>query len=86
MVEFQTVDLDVAGSNPVIHPLEGYRNWQIERRDIRASNAFVAQLDRATDFESVGRRFDSCGTQISIGRPFGAKTWAASSAGRAADS
>ena len=28
-----------------------------------AWNAFVAQLDRATDFESVGRRFESCRTQ-----------------------
>gem|GEM_PF-2732375 len=27
--------------------------------------AFVAQLDRATDFESVGRRFESCRTQSS---------------------
>ena len=37
----------------------------------------VAQLDRAPDFESVGRRFESC-------RAY--KIWAVSSAGRAADS
>ena len=30
------------------------------------TSAFVAQLDRATDFESVGRRFDSCRTQFSV--------------------
>ena len=47
-VEYKIVDLVVAGSKPVIHP-------NIE--------AFVAQLDRAPDFESVGRRFESCRTQ-----------------------
>ena len=43
MVEHQIVVLEVAGSNPVIHPY-----------------ASVAQLDRVPDFESVGRRFESC--------------------------
>lgn len=45
MVERQIVVLIVAGSNPVFHP--------------RLTNALVAQLDRVTDFESAGRRFES---------------------------
>ncbi len=45
MVERQIVVLDGAGSNPVTHP-----TW----------HASVAQLDRVPDFESVGRRFESC--------------------------
>ncbi len=36
----------VAGSSPVAHPINPY--------------APIAQLDRAPDFESVGRRFESC--------------------------
>ncbi len=44
MAERQIVVLIVAGSSPVPHPCL----------------AFVAQLDRAPDFESVGRRFESC--------------------------
>ena len=43
LVERQFVVLVVAGSNPVIHP----------------KLAPLAQLDRAPDFESVGRRFES---------------------------
>lgn len=50
MVEFQIVDLAVAGSNPVIHPFS-------------PKHAFVAHVDRATDFESVGSTFESCQTQ-----------------------
>lgn len=46
MVEHQIVDLAVAGSSPVFHPN-------------RVVSALVAQLDRAPDFESVGRRFES---------------------------
>ena len=45
-VERQVVALDAAGSSPVTHPI--------------FFNAPVAQLDRAPDFESVGRRFESC--------------------------
>ena len=45
MAERQIVVLIVAGSSPVPHPCL----------------AFVAQLDRAPDFESVGRRFESSG-------------------------
>ena len=43
-VEPQIVDLVVEGSSPFIHP---------------SNNAPVAQLDRAPDFESVGRGFES---------------------------
>ena len=53
LVEHQIVVLEVAGSSPVTHPIclvaEDY--------------ALVAQLDRAPDFESVGRRFESCRAQ-----------------------
>ena len=45
MVEHQIVDLAVEGSSPFFHPGAGI--------------ALVAQLDRAPDFESVGRRFES---------------------------
>ena len=47
LVERQVVALDAAGSSPVTHP-------------ILFGHAPVAQLDRAPDFESVGRRFESC--------------------------
>ncbi len=46
MVEHQIVDLAVAGSSP-------------SSTLYRVVNALVAQLDRAPDFESVGRRFES---------------------------
>ena len=49
-VEHQIVVLVVAGSSPVTHPTA------IEA----VLHASVAQLDRAPDFESVGRRFESC--------------------------
>ena len=75
MVEHQIVDLVVAGSSPVIHPCELCYT-------VVVNDAFVAQLDRVPDFESVGRRFESCRTQIG----FFTSIWAASSAGRAADS
>ena len=38
----------VVGSSPITHPILTLRH------------APVAQLDRAPDFESVGRRFESC--------------------------
>ena len=47
MVERQIVVLVVEGSNPFVHPFR----------------EFVAQLDRVPDFESVGRRFESCRTR-----------------------
>lgn len=46
------MDLVVVGSKPTRHP---YRYG--------CRHAFVAQLDRATDFESVGRTFEPCRTQ-----------------------
>ena len=45
LVEYWIVAPVVAGSNPVAHPI---------------FFAPVAQLDRVPDFESVGRRFESC--------------------------
>jgi hypothetical protein len=48
LVESWNVAPDVAGSSPVAHPI--YSNYC----------APVAQLDRVPDFESVGRRFESC--------------------------
>ena len=52
-VERQIVDLVVVGSIPTRHPKVHYCNLV---------NAPVAHLDRATDFESVGGRFESCQT------------------------
>jgi hypothetical protein len=48
LVESWNVAPDVAGSSPVAHPI--YFDF----------SAPVAQLDRVPDFESVGRRFESC--------------------------
>ena len=61
VVECQTVDLVVVGSSPITHPSPMYA--ALELGLFLKTDAFVAQLDRATDFESVGRRFDSCRTQ-----------------------
>ena len=55
-VEHQIVDLVVAGSNPVIHPCRRPADTTAAPPD----HAPVAQLDRASDFESAGRRFESC--------------------------
>ncbi len=41
------------------HPPEPDTTFRFRDKNL---NAFVAQLDRATDFESVGRRFESCRT------------------------
>ncbi len=74
MVEHQIVVLVVAGSSPVIHPrAAGSGNAQAFLvRSIRSCLTYVvpsrraprrapvAQLDRASDFESAGRRFESC--------------------------
>ena len=52
MAERQIVDLVVEGSSPFFHP-----------RGVRPSAGLffapVAQLDRASDFESAGRAFES---------------------------
>lgn len=72
-VERQIVDLVVEGSNPFGHPKNPF-------------NAFVAQPDRATDFESVGRTFESCRTQRKTAVSKDGYARAISSAGRATDS
>ena len=46
VVEHRVVAPVVEGSSPFTHPI--------------LNTAPVAQLDRAPDFESVGRRFESC--------------------------
>ena len=51
-VERQIVVLVVVGSNPTTHPLRSLQGF--------AFFAPVAQLDRASDFESAGRTFESC--------------------------
>ena len=58
------MDLAVVGSNPTRHPIP-IRYCVL--RSLVKYNAFVAQLDRATDFESVGCTFDSCRTQFIYG-------------------
>ena len=64
LVEHQVVALVAVGSNPIAHPkpfspvsdgTENRGEW-FGSKDL----APVAQLDRAPDFESVGRRFESC--------------------------
>ncbi len=61
LVEHQVVALRVVGSSPITHPIKPKGHCTI----LIAAMAFiacapVAQLDRAPDFESVGRRFESC--------------------------
>ena len=51
LVERRFVVPNVAGSSPVILPSFNPKRW---------GYAPVAQLDRASDFESAGRRFESC--------------------------
>ena len=49
LVEHWVVAPVAEGSSPFTHPI--YLNFM---------SAPVAQMDRAPDFESVGRRFESC--------------------------
>ncbi len=56
MVEHQIVVLVVEGSSPFIHPFRVPSAYPVL--------ASVAQLDRVPDFESVGRRFESCRTHV----------------------
>ena len=63
VVERQIVDLVVVGSNPITHPFTFMLDAQtfINQSVLGITeNAPVAQLDRATDFESVGRTFEPC--------------------------
>ena len=67
MVERQIVDLVVVGSNPITHPFTFMLDAQtfINQSVLGITeNAPVAQLDRATDFESVGRTFEPCQAHI----------------------
>ncbi len=49
LAEHQVVALGVVGSSPITHPIFSFFQ----------SQAPVAQLDRASDFESAGRGFES---------------------------
>ena len=61
LVEHKVVALVAAGSSPVAHPIFYYRDGCLGRLFfLWTVTAPVAQLDRASDFESAGRRFDSC--------------------------
>ena len=70
MVERQIVDLVVVGSNPITHPFFAfmflYDGTFFKGAFSMAENALVAQLDRATDFESVGRTFEPCRAHTSF--------------------
>jgi hypothetical protein len=52
------VALEAVGSNPIIHPNFVFVPGGSQRESV--SRAPVAQLDRATDFGSVGCRFEPC--------------------------
>ena len=58
-VEHQIVDLVAGGSSPLAHPIFGIGCINPASSIEYQADAPVAQLDRATDFESVGRRFES---------------------------
>ncbi len=60
LAEHQVVALRVVGSSPITHPikLKGHCTILIMAMAFVAC-APVAQLDRAPDFESVGRPFES---------------------------
>ena len=67
VVERQIVDLVVVGSNPITHPFTFMLDAQtfINQSVLGITeNAPVAQLDRATDFESVGRTFEPCRAHV----------------------
>ena len=61
LAEHQVVALGVVGSSPITHPIDKNRPLSDQRRNglIVFAYAPVAQLDRAPDFESVGRPFES---------------------------
>lgn len=58
LVEHLVVAQDAVGSSPITHPTENYR-CAMQMRTGFVAYAPVAQLDRAPDFESVGRGFES---------------------------
>ncbi len=61
LAEHQVVALGVVGSSPITHPIDKNRPLSDLRRNglIVCAYAPVAQMDRAPDFESVGRPFES---------------------------
>ena len=65
VVEHRVVAPVAAGSSPVAHPnyLEQYIKEEVVLLSISDVFLFVcarSSVDRAPDFESVGRRFESC--------------------------
>ena len=59
------MDLVVVGSKPTRHPiLSSACARSFARMRGMTKHAPVAQLDRASDFESAGRTFESCQTQL----------------------
>ena len=59
LAEHRVVAPVVEGSNPFTHPIFFEPS---KFQSFLYKFAPVAQLDRAPDFESVGRRFESCRT------------------------
>jgi hypothetical protein len=62
LVEHRVVAPVVVGSSPITHPISSFQRPLPNRCSGNGLQpcAPVAQLDRAPDFESVGRRFESC--------------------------
>ncbi len=58
LAEHRVVAPVVVGSIPITHPIPDQKPPEIQVGGLL--RAPVAQLDRAPDFESVGRRFESC--------------------------
>ncbi len=59
LAEHLVVAQVAVGSSPITHPIQK-RKWTIAKRNgLVILCAPVAQLDRAPDFESVGRPFES---------------------------
>ena len=58
VVEHRVVAPVVVGSSPITHPIINIGNWKAANFQY-SFYAPVAQLDRAPDFESVGRGFES---------------------------
>ena len=58
LVEHQVVVLRVVGSIPITHPICFWFETPLIHDVLEGDCAFVAQLDRVTDFGSVGYRFE----------------------------
>ncbi len=59
LVEHLVVAQDAVGSSPITHPIRINNRCRPLPASVLFSCAPVAQLDRAPDFESVGRGFES---------------------------